>query len=124
MVARRPPRHRRDVCSIIFHTAVDDNYDDVRDVHLEHAGSVQKGKQIVAEALGVRRVGGRALRRVGALRGAVVGALLLRRHLRELERRDHILMTTVHAARRRCDLSCPRGASTASRALECRCDLD
>ena len=37
--------------------AVHDNYDDVRDVHLEHARAVQKRKQVVAEFLGARRVG-------------------------------------------------------------------
>ena len=82
----------------IFHTAVDDNYDDVRNIDLEHARPVQEREQVVAEALGMRRVGRRAFRRVGALRRAVAGALLLRRRLRELERRDHILMS--HAARR------------------------
>ena len=43
----------------------------------------------------MRRVGGRALGRVGALRRAVVGALLLRRRLRELERRDHFAVFTA-----------------------------
>ena len=89
-----------------FHTAVDDNNDDVRDVYFEHARPVQKGKQIVAKALGVRRVGRRAFRRVGAFRRAVVGALLLRRRLRELEGGDHFNAVG------------PRGASTASRERE------
>ena len=54
----------------------------------------------------MRRVGGRALGRVRALRRAVVGALLLRRRLRELERRDHISKMTA-----------PRGASTSERVV-------
>ena len=41
----------------------------------------------------MRGVGGRALGGVGAFCRAVVGALLLRRRLRELERRDHFAVS-------------------------------